>query len=326
MQHKATEKISKKIQVLRGLSIIAVVFIHNTPTGITQVWCRPFLNFAVGMFLFLSGLLSSANKWDPLKRIKKVIIPYVIWTAIYVLLNNYKEPSKLPITFIRSLLTGNSAAIMYFIFVYCELTLLIPLIDKLAKSKYKFFGFAISPFEIIIMRLIPLLTGTQFHGYISLLMSLSCLGWFVYFYLGYLLGNNYLPSPRTQTKKFALGLSGAIILQIIEGYWYFSMGNQNCGTQLKLSSLLSGVLFVLLAHVYLYSEKETSSRFLYILGEKSFGIYFSHLALMTFLNYIPYYKQYIIYPFNAILTTCLCLLLVQVGNKTLGKKAKYLAL
>lgn len=47
---------SYKIQLLRGTAIIAVVFIHNTPSGIWSVICRSFLNFSVGMFLFLSGM------------------------------------------------------------------------------------------------------------------------------------------------------------------------------------------------------------------------------------------------------------------------------
>lgn len=62
---------SKKIQILRGLAIIAVVFIHNTPGGLAQVFCRPFLNFSVGLFLFLSGMLSDAGRYDPGKRLKK---------------------------------------------------------------------------------------------------------------------------------------------------------------------------------------------------------------------------------------------------------------
>ena len=67
----ASEKESYKIQMLRGLAIIAVVFIHNTPDGLGQVLCRPFINFSVGLFLFLSGLLSTRNKWNPQRRIKK---------------------------------------------------------------------------------------------------------------------------------------------------------------------------------------------------------------------------------------------------------------
>ena len=64
-----TNEKSYKIQILSGVAIIAVVFIHNTPSGIIQVWIRPFLNFSVACFLFLSGVLSKADKWNPYKRI-----------------------------------------------------------------------------------------------------------------------------------------------------------------------------------------------------------------------------------------------------------------
>ena len=112
-----TDSKSGKIDILRGLSIIAVVFIHNTPDGLYQVMCRPFLNFAVATFLFLSGMLSDANKWHPAKRIKKVVIPYIFWTLVYVTLSNFRNPVEIPLDFLKGLITGNSAAIMYYIFL-----------------------------------------------------------------------------------------------------------------------------------------------------------------------------------------------------------------
>ena len=42
---KLTTEQSKRVQCLRGLAIIAVVFIHNTPVGVSQVFCRPFFEF-----------------------------------------------------------------------------------------------------------------------------------------------------------------------------------------------------------------------------------------------------------------------------------------
>lgn len=53
---KPTREQSTRIQVLRGCAIAAVVLIHNTPPGMWQVWCRPLLNWSVGLFLFLSGM------------------------------------------------------------------------------------------------------------------------------------------------------------------------------------------------------------------------------------------------------------------------------
>ena len=261
-----SEKQSNKIQVLRGLAIIAVVLIHNTPIGLAQVYCRPFINFSVALFLFLSGMLSNSERWNPKKRIFKVIIPYFIWTLFYVILNNYKMPTKIPLSYIKTLFIAGAAAIMYYVFVYCELTLLIPLIDKLARSKNKWIGFLFSPLEIVIVRLLPLVVGYEVNKYIRIIIQISCIGWFIYYYLGYLLGNRLL-NIKLPTSLIIILYIVSIVLQIFEGYYYFSIGENNCGTQLKLTSIISSILFVLLAYEYLYNENALTPRILHILGD-----------------------------------------------------------
>lgn len=47
---RLTTEQSEKIQILRGIAIIAVVCIHCAPGGLLQVYIRPFLNFSVGLF------------------------------------------------------------------------------------------------------------------------------------------------------------------------------------------------------------------------------------------------------------------------------------
>lgn len=49
------------IQIFRAFAIIAVVIIHTLPLGYWQVLIRPFVNFAVAAFLFLSGYLTKSN-------------------------------------------------------------------------------------------------------------------------------------------------------------------------------------------------------------------------------------------------------------------------
>lgn len=210
------------------------------------------------------------------------------------------------------------------IYIYCEFTLLIPLIDKLAKSKNKYIGFMISPVEIIFVRLIPLITGYKINKYVSIIINISCLGWFTYYYLGYLIGNNIV-LIRSSTKKLVLLWVGAIILQMIEGYWYLSMGENNCGTQLKLSSLLAGSLFTMIAYRFINSEKLFNIKFLRLLGDCSFGIYFSHMAVMSVCGkIIPHYNT--LYPINAILAVLCSMVCVLLGKKILGSYGKYLAL
>lgn len=325
MPKSISENSSYKIQVLRGLAIVAVVLIHNTPKGIAQVWCRPFINFSVGLFLFLSGLLSNVDNWNPKRRITKVIVPYIIWTAVYVAIYKHRDISNLPVIYIKMLLSANAAAMMYYIFVYCELTILIPVIDKISKSKYKWIAFAISPIEIAVMRLLPLITGYGLNKYVRAIVHVSCLGWFIYFYLGYLIGNGRM-EIKLSSRKLLLMWIGAIILQVLEGYWYLSLGEKNCGTQGKLTVILAGTFFMLLAYKYIISEHVATNKLLKLLGDRSFGIYFSHLAVMSVLSKVPYYKTFAIYPINAIITTFVSLICVIIGGKILGKYAKYLAL
>lgn len=318
-----TTEQSKRIQVLRGLAVIAVVFIHNTPNGLAQVFVRPFLNFSVGLFLFLSGMLSSSANWNPKKRIAKVLIPYVFWTLVYTVISNPGNWANVPVTFFKHVITGRAAGIMYYIFVYCEFTLLIPLIDRLAKSRFKYWGFLIAPLEIIFMRTIPLITGMEMHKYLDMILGVSCLGWFTYFYLGYLLGNNLLPVD-TDSKKLPWLWALSILFQFAEGFYYYSLGFNNSGTQLKITTVLSGVLFALMAYNYITRGKSKNVKLLELLGDHSFGIYFSHLAVMAAIQYIPGYTKYAAYPLNAVIAVVFTAVFVILGKSVLGKYSKYL--
>ena len=115
------------------------------------------------------------------------------------------------------------------------------------------------------------------------------------------------------------------MLQILEGMRYLSLGDVNCGTQLKLSVLLTNIFVIFLAYRFIKSDKMISARYLYMLGNCSFGVYFSHLAIMKILNHVPYYKS-VLYPINAIIVVGTSLFFVLSMKKILGKKAKYFAM
>ena len=319
-----SDSVSTKIQALRGLAIIAVVFIHCTPGGLAQVIYRPFLNIGVGLFLFFSGMLSDAKKWNPKKRLIKILIPYAIWTLVYTVNLSDKTPDRIISDYFRHLILGVSSAVMYYVFVYCELTLLIPIIDKIARSKFKYLGFIISPLDIIFFRLLPMIYGIQINKTIGIISGLSCLGWFTYFYLGYLLGNNYI-SVNSKTRMLTVCWVISLLIQIGEGYLYYLMGNTNCGSQLKLSSVLSGSLFCILCFKYIKSGCPDPSRLFVVLGDSSFGIFFSHLLIKKDLSLISGYTDYVFYPINAIVLIMVSYAVVSTGHKILGRFAKYIA-
>ncbi len=324
MQKNMSAEASNKIQIMRGIAIVAVVAIHNLPTGIIHVWLRPFLNFSVGLFLFLSGMLSQSANWHPKKRIVKVLVPYIIWTLIYEIIAYHGTPSKLPLKVLQGLLTAKSSAVMYYVFVYVELTLLIPLVDRLARSKLRWLGFVVSPIEIIVMRLLPIAFGFTLNRYVLMIMDVSCVPWFSYYFFGYLLGNRMIKISLPASRLFFLWLA-SIGPQILEGYIYYLMGEENCGTQLKLSSILSGMLFVAMAYQLINNERGMRFSLLRMLGDCSFGIYFSHLAWMGVLGKTPYFHQYVVFPLNALITIAISLIFVLLVRKLLGKYSALVA-
>lgn len=321
-----------RIQVIRGLAIIAVVFIHSTPDfspGV-EIFFKPFVNFAVGTFLFLSGMLSDAGCWNPAKRIKKVLVPYVVWSLIYAIINSRFKMGIIPflVLYGKYLLLGTGATMFYYIFVYCELTLLIPLIDRLAHSKYRMLGFTISPLEIVSFRVIPMLLGISLHPYLRTIIRVLCLGWFSYFYLGYLLGNGLI-TIRCSRKQICAFLTAAVVLQMIEGYLYYLAGSKSAGTQVKLSAVLTGCVFCALIYEYIfYGTKlryDKVCQLMKCIGDNSFGIFFCHIAVMKLeTSIIPALNNDVFFPLKALLTVFVSLAFATIIHNSLGKYSKFL--
>ena len=145
------------------------------------------------------------------------------------------------------------------------------------------------------MRMLPLVMGIKLNNWMSTVMRISFLGWFLYFYLGYMIVNG-LKENRISTIKLLILITLSVMVQMAEGYWYYLLGDQNCGTQLKLSALLTGLLFVLLAERYITTDNSVTSALLRKVGDNSFGVFFSHLAVMRVMNKLPYYEKIAFFP------------------------------
>lgn len=310
------------VQVFRALAIIAVVMIHTCPSAKWQVVCRPFINFAVATFLFLSGYLTKTENedWGAFykKRIIRVLIPYLIWSILYSLPaihNNSKGIERL----FFNLFTTKASFHFYYIFVYIQFVLLTPFLSKLAKSKCQILGWLVAPISILVCKYYGLLMGIDLNKYVSFIWSYSCLGWFSFYYLGLILGN------RIIEKNFSLRFLSmlyiiSIVLQMLEGYGWLLLGEWNCGTQLKLTSLLTSTLFLLIIDAILkQSCIDIKNKCLRLLGDHSFGIYMCHIMIMIILERIPYYNL-IPFPVNSAIVILLSLSFCYIGNRICGTK------
>lgn len=306
---------------MRAIAIIAVVIIHTCPSGEWQVFVRPFVNFSVGLFLFLSGYLTKIDNTDwksfYKRRILRVLIPYIIWTLLYTTVNFIEigfEPKK----YIINLLSTKASATLYYIFVYIQFVILTPFLGKLAKSKFKWGGFIVSPISVLI-KYYWLFSNSLPNKYISAIWDICCLGWFTFYYIGLLLGNGLI-KKQYSIKRLSLLYVISIVIQMIEGYGWLALGNSNCGTQLKLSSILTSSIFILIAYWYINNSKiNFKNDVLVKMGDFSFGIYIAHLLILRLLIMIPFWNS-IPFLLNSITVLLITFSFVIICSKVFGKK------
>lgn len=322
---------SKKIQILRALAIIAVVIMHTLPFGEIKIFIKPFFTFAVAMFIFLSGLLTSIDVNDVAKfykkRITRVLIPYIIWTLVYSIsywiFGHPKDTLFHRIFF--NLFTATAEGPFYYIFVYIQLVLITPLLKPLFNSKYKYFGLFVSPIASILMLYMPCIL---FHHW-SFWTTHPCFIWFSFYYLGLLISNNKI-EIKLDSLKWCYYL-GLICLQMSEGYIIYKLGGsfRSSGTLIKITSLLTSTYACLLGYKYIINSNYTNNlinKVLVDVGNYSFGIYLLHMLVLNSLSTFRVLRYNAIpFPFYSVCIILITYVIVLITSKVCGKKlSKYL--
>lgn len=130
------------LQALRGLAIAAVVLIHCLPQCPATVALRPFLNFSVALFLFLSGFLTDEDKirGGASASRSQGRRAYALWSIVYLIVFPHHSLASGIVAFI----IGSASAQMYYLLVYVQLVLLTPLLFKLL-LRHRYFVYAITP-------------------------------------------------------------------------------------------------------------------------------------------------------------------------------------
>ena len=308
-----TKTKNENIQFLRGIAILAVVIIHSSMPDVLRVVIRPFVNYAVALFIFLSGYLTNIDISDKKnfmkKRIIKVIVPYMIWSIIF------SVPSKFE-HFGLNLLTGRCCGIYYYIFVYVQFVILTPLISRLIKSQYAWIGWLITPISTLIFRYIFKYMGLTI---LSTNFNYFFFAWFIYYYMGLYMGNDIFKPIKKEYMYWLLYLF-SIILSITEGFIWYKAGDFDLATtQLRLTSIITSSIFITICYFYIRNgnTQNAISKFFVCVGNYSFGIYLSHILIISI------FKRTIgnanIFPINAIIVLLVTAGLCYCGKKILKK-------
>ena len=306
------------------MAIVAVVLIHTTPSGVCQVVCRPIINYAVPLFIFLSGYLTKIdrNDWWSFykKRIFRVIIPYIIWTILYAFpIIRHMDIKEGFLVLLKLLITTNANYAFYYIFVYIELVILTPVLKKLIFSRFRWIGWLVSPIFLISYKYFAFFTGHVYGKNTQVILNVSCLAWVIFYYFGLMLGNGLIKKDY-KIQRIILLYMLSLPVQILENYILMRAGYSNFGSQLQLSNYLTSLLFLLIAYCYIKDDKNKfCPKWLVTVGNYSFGIYLSHLMMKTVLQKIPGYSC-VPYIINSFLVFAVSLAFVMIFHKIFGNR------
>lgn len=163
----------KRFLYLNGLAILGVLLFHAGGWGLTAMfaWSDRFLPaavsaqsqigsasyyflkaveqisiFSIPAFLFVSGFFvafKSSNQntntqWKSIgNRIKFLLIPYLLWTTLYIIFNILQGKDAGLLEIIGFYLTGSVTPAYYFVILLIQFYLLSPVLVSLAKRNWK---------------------------------------------------------------------------------------------------------------------------------------------------------------------------------------------
>lgn len=282
----------KEIDYLRAFSTLFVLLIHLTSTYLNYSpdsytykiisFFNRTLTFVVPCFLFISALVMTYQaknlekiNWVKftLKRLSKVLIALILWSAIYLhYLGTINLLTKEKIY--EHLLTGNVFYHLYFLPIIIQLYLLFPLIwlgiKKISKIKV----------SLPVSFSICIVLGILFQTFFSYTFRLNLFKTFPYFYcliftyslpiiMGIWIGFNYNEVKNFFNKYFLILL---LVLTILTHPYK---------EKLFISPIYWVSITLTLTYLLRYIK---NSKILNEISKKSFIIYLSHPLFMSILD------------------------------------------
>lgn len=169
---------------------------------------------------------------------------------------------------------------MYYLLVYMQLVLVTPLLYRILDGggTARLLLYVVTPALLVLRYALGLLGLGQMH------LSVLCGTWLVYYLVG--LEWRGRIEPWLRAHEVRMGALVAVLLacllaQEAEGFGWLAAGDYDLATtQLKLSAMASSsaLVFVAMGAPRAVRERVGSCGPLVALGDRSFGIYFCHIA------------------------------------------------
>ena len=326
-----------EINFVRAIAALAVVMVHVTAANYhlndkTLDGILLFLNqisrFGTPFFALISGFLlynqAIKNRYNFKKfvksRLTKVVIPFIIWSFIYLLINSYSFSNISNLKELKEFLyyffTGKSSYHLYFIAVVIQFYLLFPFIQRLNSKRHLFLltiiGLYLNYFHIVT----PFEIGTGLIKEFTRERAFIFY-WLFYFFLGGLLVH-YWKNIVTKIRENLLLVTGlGFTALLFMSYDYMTSSYIKSSTR---PANLINVPILLLSFTglyYLLDKLKGIRKLLLMIGNFSMGIYLVHpLIIFIIRENIPWmlkYKEWI--PLSYILIVFCSILTVKLIHR-----------
>ncbi len=282
MERKITKK-SQYWQMVRGICILAVIMIHcpsdqNYTDLDYTVWVilRQFINFPVAMFIFLAGYFMTPEKVQGdyktflFKRGVRLLLPYLVWSCIYLLKTAIFDGSTLR-HIIYALICGKAATPFYYIVVMLQLTIITPWLVRHRKK----WVYLITPVYLVIIYTYNIVTGT-----VPLLYETLFPAWFFFYLFGMDCRSGNIGIGKWMKRINIYWVVIALLISIAEAFILKAVGCADgfVTSQIKCGSFLYAAALAL----WLWKKKNEFRRknILSITGDYSYGIFYCHMLIL----------------------------------------------
>lgn len=327
------------ISILNVLACIGVVILHTFETGYTsdanfvfEVLIRAIAYCAVPLFFMITGatLIDYRERYDTKtffkKRLLKVIIPLIIWSIIYFIINFFKGKfsiNDLSFKFVfEYFFLVKTNPIFWFFVVIIGIYLAIPVISLIPQeTRRKAFLYIIIITFVFNQFLPDLLYHLNLNYNYDLKFPLTYSGWISFIFIGYYI-DKYEIVKKHRVIIYVLGIIGFLTM-VVPTIFISYHKNESCSW---FDEYYDAPCVLYSASVFLFFKSKINNNqivtkimpFFNFVAPTTLGIYVLHIAIRDFLRYFYTYSYF---GMNLVLTLSIltiCFIVVKIVQKIPG--------
>lgn len=327
------------ISILNVLACIGVVILHTFETGyasdanfVFEVLIRAIAYCAVPVFFMITGatLIDYRERYDTKtffkKRLLKVIIPLIIWSIIYFIINFFKGKfsiNDLSFKFVfEYFFLVKTNPIFWFFVVIIGIYLAIPVISLIPQeTRRKAFLYIIIITFVFNQFLPDLLYHLNLNYNYDLKFPLTYSGWISFIFIGYYI-DKYEIVKKHRVIIYVLGIIGFLTM-VVPTIFISYHKNESCSW---FDEYYDAPCVLYSASVFLFFKSKINNNqivtkimpFFNFVAPTTLGIYVLHIAIRDFLRYFYTYSYF---GMNLVLTLSIltiCFIVVKIVQKIPG--------